>query len=411
MRRYTDDDRKHINEVMTLIDTGKEGSYWDFKREYHKCDDKGSILHDILCLANNLDNRTAFLIFGVDDVDGIVGVETTPCRESDLNDWFSTLSFAGGFRPNLHLIEFESIDNKPLGVLVIEPDRYVPYYLDKPYPKPKPKPKSEPKNMNNKNLKTVESGRIFTRTSDKNTSIREHATYSQIDTLYRIRYGLNEDIFTRLTVLLEHREDWVHAGGNISNIYHHKYQPEFTLRIVKTAEYVDHNNRELEPYYRFAQTGHAAQGVEYEFYYNTVLIHHEKGYLLDNALYVTIPKQGCLVKGCNGIDDKWSYCYYLNDDSFSFLFGKVLLHLSELDMLSRDYSYRTKHYNALPCFMSESEREDFTLWFLMYFKDDVKNIESKYENILIRKLVLSRLIVRKTFEFRDLIKEGKIIIQ
>ena len=53
------------NTVFKLIDEKREGTYWDFKKEYH-CN-KARLLHDIICLANNIDNREAYLIFGVTD--------------------------------------------------------------------------------------------------------------------------------------------------------------------------------------------------------------------------------------------------------------------------------------------------------------------------------------------------------
>ena len=60
------------HKIINLIQEKREGSYWDFKAEYHK--DKAELLHDIICLSNNLLNQEAYLILGVADNGHILGV-------------------------------------------------------------------------------------------------------------------------------------------------------------------------------------------------------------------------------------------------------------------------------------------------------------------------------------------------
>ena len=40
-----------IQEIQNLISLKTEGDYWDFKEMWH--DNKASLLHDIICMANN----------------------------------------------------------------------------------------------------------------------------------------------------------------------------------------------------------------------------------------------------------------------------------------------------------------------------------------------------------------------
>ena len=47
-------------EISELIDLKTEGDYWDFKVQWHE--NKADLLHDIICMANNLANRDAYLI-------------------------------------------------------------------------------------------------------------------------------------------------------------------------------------------------------------------------------------------------------------------------------------------------------------------------------------------------------------
>lgn len=60
------------HQIISLIQEKREGSYWDFKAEHHK--DKAELLHDIICLSNNLPNQEAYLILGVADNGHILGI-------------------------------------------------------------------------------------------------------------------------------------------------------------------------------------------------------------------------------------------------------------------------------------------------------------------------------------------------
>lgn len=52
-------------EILRLIALRQEGEYWDFKKEWHKS--KPDLLHDIICMANNLSNHDGLIIIGVDE--------------------------------------------------------------------------------------------------------------------------------------------------------------------------------------------------------------------------------------------------------------------------------------------------------------------------------------------------------
>ena len=93
-----------IKIVTELISSKREDDWWDFK-EFHY-EDKGSMLHDIICLANNRANRDSYLIFGVrDKTFEIVGVENDPNRKNQQNivDFLRTPNFAGHVRPRVEV--------------------------------------------------------------------------------------------------------------------------------------------------------------------------------------------------------------------------------------------------------------------------------------------------------------------
>ena len=65
--------------IKGLLSLKREGGYWDFKKEWY--DDKGELLLDVLCMANNLEDMDAYIILGVEDSTwSIKGVEADPNR-------------------------------------------------------------------------------------------------------------------------------------------------------------------------------------------------------------------------------------------------------------------------------------------------------------------------------------------
>lgn len=48
--------------IENLRSLKQEGGYWDFKRQWYDKDHKQDMLHDIICMANNIENRDAYII-------------------------------------------------------------------------------------------------------------------------------------------------------------------------------------------------------------------------------------------------------------------------------------------------------------------------------------------------------------
>nr|WP_250318307.1 RNA-binding domain-containing protein [Streptococcus lutetiensis] len=55
------------DEISYLIELHQEGEYWDFKRQWYDSSKSADLLHDIICMANNLANHDAYIIIGLDD--------------------------------------------------------------------------------------------------------------------------------------------------------------------------------------------------------------------------------------------------------------------------------------------------------------------------------------------------------
>ena len=56
------------DKIFELINLKQEGEYWDFKRQWHE--NKTDLLHDIICMANNLSNNDGYIIIGIDEKNG-----------------------------------------------------------------------------------------------------------------------------------------------------------------------------------------------------------------------------------------------------------------------------------------------------------------------------------------------------
>ena len=121
-------------EVTNLIRLRQEGSFWDFKKQWYT--NKSDILHDIICMSNNLSNRTAYIIIGIDEQQdySIVDVSCDPNRKNTqkLVDFLKDKKFAGEIRPVVH-VESLHYSNGVIDTIVIENSSNTPFYLTAQY--------------------------------------------------------------------------------------------------------------------------------------------------------------------------------------------------------------------------------------------------------------------------------------
>lgn len=147
-----------ICKIKSLLELGYEGGYWDFKSDYPDKNKKEDKLHDIICMANNLEDRDAYLIYGANDDGTIKGIQNTEKQRLKTADFIKFLrdkNFAGGFIPDVEL-QTIVIDDNELDILIIRRGKHTPYYLQKDYYESSPKEK-------------LRAGAIYTRTADINT--------------------------------------------------------------------------------------------------------------------------------------------------------------------------------------------------------------------------------------------------
>ena len=216
------------NQIDKLIALRQEGGYWDFKRQWHN--NKHDLLHDIICMSNNLENRDAFIIIGVDEGNDYSVVDT----QNDVNrrntqkivDFLRDKKFAGGIRPVVH-VEPLQMSGKTIDVIVIENSHSTPFFLIEPF-------------------ESVRANHIYTRVMDTNTPIDKTADIDKIEYLWRKHFFLDTTPMEKFCYHLSDPSDWERIQ-DVDMGYFCKSAPEFTF----TCEY-DRNRNGYE-YYIFGQ--------------------------------------------------------------------------------------------------------------------------------------------------------------
>ena len=206
--------------ISTLISRKAEGTYWDFKREHHKC--KTDLIHDVLCLANTKHDGDRFLIYGVDDFDfSVHPINEDPGRrtQADLAGLFrdNASKFFQSRFPDFLLRETE-LEGKLLDVLVIKGAPHKPYYLIE-------------------KLEKIRAHHIYTRVCDTNTPANDVAQPHEIERMWRERFSLDKPPLERMKRHLSEPDAWSpmpEFGGNVS--FYQTTFPEFTIRTTDAED-------------------------------------------------------------------------------------------------------------------------------------------------------------------------------
>ena len=226
-------------EIVALINRKQEGGYWDFKQQWHE--NKAELLHDIICLANNLENHDAYLIFGVEDKTcKIIGVSKDVNKRDtvDIVNLLRSISFVGDIRP-MARVETITIKGKELDVLVVENSHSTPFRLGKYYSDANTNDKGE------QNTKTVWARSTYTRVQDTNTPINRIADPDKEEKLWRKRFHIDEPIYDKLLYYLSKPDDWIKIGlhgEDARDVYNYQYSIEYSIELVDNYYEELHDN-------------------------------------------------------------------------------------------------------------------------------------------------------------------------
>lgn len=299
-----------FEEIQRLIALGTEGEYWDFKELWH--DNKASLLHDIICMANNQVGRDAYIIFGVSDSKSPDGVKIKGVQEANrkdqqhLIDFLRNKKFAGGVRPSVYLQTLEIPDEngvcQQIDVVIVKDSAKTPFFIVE--------------NFRDKD-KEIRAGYIYTRIGDTNTAIDSIADLDKIEYLWRKRFGIDLSAVEKLLRLLDSPDDWI-GDLNWGDFKYHKYFPEFQIRIIdiEDQEQFSSNSIMRNIADHQADKGYSVSDVVIT-YHSTVLYQNRVLYLDGGRHLIPFPKSNTVYRN-NLTSQEPSLTYlYFNMDSIA----------------------------------------------------------------------------------------------
>lgn len=324
-------------EVPQLIALKREGAYWDFKREWHEKTE--NLVHDILCLANNLESSVSYLIIGIDEQNDFQPFdldrnETSTRRNSqDITDLLSK-TFWGNSKAPFTVVLPLTIGNSTTDVLVIVSRREdMPYYLAKP-------------------CGNVRPWIIYTRRSDCNTAIDEGANWSEVQAIWRHHFSLDESPLDRVSLMLRDKAHW----NYLTQIYgsedkYYQFSPEFTIHHSMDE------NRDAYEYYLLNQTDPEPGWYDIKICYYQTTIYDTLGMALDGGRYFSPVPERAFIRWTSEkyqSNPDLTYCYFVRNSI------DWDLHIFFYDAESYEARIaREKFMNMVVIFDTEEEHSDF----------------------------------------------------
>ena len=327
---------EQIDEIIELISSKQEGGYWDFKREWYSDGKKADLLHDIICMANNLENRDAYIIIGIDEendycVQDVVKAENRK-NTQNLVDFLRDKKFAGGIRPKV-IVEPLEFPDGTVDVIIIKNSYYTPYFLVEKY-------------------LDVYANNIYVRVSDTNTPKNRSADISNIEYLWKKRFHLLSSPLEQVFYYLLKKDEWIDVPDESFIVQqYHKYHPEF---IIEHSGCDDRNGYE---YYLFSQMDSRPHWHNiYVRYYQTTIF-YTIGIALDGRRYFTnVPCTDFMFDGLK----------YRNLVSFRYFVE------GSREMILHDFFYDNRSEEA------RFSRERFEECILIFFSEEEKNAFKTY---------------------------------
>ena len=408
-------------EITSLINKKQEGGYWDFKLEWH--DNKAQLLHDIICLANNMENRDAYLIFGVDDgTYEIIGINEDNNRNR-LNtvrvvNFLRDKKFVGGIRPMARL-ETIDIEGKDLDILIIENSYYTPFRLSQDF-KDKPK-KSDGKDAG----KTVKANNVYTRIQDTNTPIDKTADPDKEEKLWRKRFRIDESAHNKAMYYLESPEDWEKSVSDLSdsyiaadelsypdlklhrpfwdNSYYYRYAPEYSINFTSDCSAVSdkHFLCLLFPNSRGTVMDvivKASNQTVYKYFYVN----------LDGARAKLICPRSDVIDFSGNPFDRVFIMSYVVKGSFDYMVNKLLIEKQSPDDISH---YIKTWKDCVIQFESEYEKSEFKKYIVSKYDKAMYNQEIQSTNDILLSESIPSTSSNSLNDYNRVYKDAQVLMR
>lgn len=342
-----------------------EGEYWDFKEKPYfyegqskeeKNKKKNDLLHDIICMANNLSNRDAYIIMGIQNKPvKITGVKqfSNKWTQENYQDFLQNLTWAGDMIPT---VEFRTINNGNLDVLIIKKSNRVPFYVTKKYSK-------------------VRENRIYVRKGSKNTAIDSQAEIGDIEKLFEFRFGLTPFPKERVINYITDHDHWIEMKGNYEtrSWYYEKF-PEYTMELVD-----DPQNDELKaPVYALIQSNARTTWQILRLKYHQTILLEFSSHYIDEYRGISVQPKYNFLKLFDRMDSiKFPSMYYY------YLYNSVEIELMCLlkELMQQDGEAWRRHLSLIPVFYDDEERNVIEEYIEGNKSDIFVEIKKESENI------------------------------
>ena len=249
--------------IKELISMKQEGGYWDFKKQWYDAKHRTDMLHDIICMANNIENKDGYIILGVDEERDYSSKDVSDYQHrkntQKLVDFLKDKKFAGDVRPII-TVDVVVIDGKNIDVIKVHNSLNTPYYLKERY---------EGVNANN----------IYSRIQDTNTPLDKSADINIIELLWKKRFGLLLSPLERFASLLLEKNKWEKSPSLVKESLYYKFEPQYVIEY----DYDDPLNRDGYDYFFLNQYDNRPHWTIVSLkYFNTTLIEFS-GNILDGG--------------------------------------------------------------------------------------------------------------------------------
>jgi len=327
--------------IKSLINLKYEGSYWDFKQEHHTTDNNHKLLHDIICLANNLENKEAYLIIGVADNGEIIGFSDNCFRrnQQQLNDLVRNKKWEGYGAPDIK-VKTIVINDTEVDVIIISKSDYVPFTLAEDI-----KEKGYSKIYLRKRT-------IYTRNQDSNTPHNSAASISEVETLIKYRLGILPNPIDRVKRYIGDKNNWKLMNSDASGMsWYYLLNPEFTIEMLDELE--DENAK--APNFTYIHMNSRSSMLRINVKYHSTMLYWNYARYVDETRGIVIyPNNAALKVFEIGSDFTNLYDYYYRD-SLDIKLSHFLM--SQLNLDNEGWLWH-KHLAYIPVFNSEEEKQE-----------------------------------------------------
>lgn len=334
-------------EILALISLKQEGPYWDFKRQWYDNGHEGDLLHDIICMSNNLVNRDCYIIIGIDEANDYApfDITTDPNRRNTQNivDFLRDKSFAGDVRPVV-TVEHLSITGSIIDVVTIHNSSNTPFFL-------------------RSKFRQLHPNNIYTRVQDTNTPVDRSADISNIEYLWKKRFGIILTPLNRIQILLRDKSSW-NSSPAYECIQYNIYAPEYTIKYYLE----DPENRSGYEFYLLNQTDRTPRWSVIELRYHQTILKQLNGVFLDG---------GRLFSPCPNIDG------FSFDESSSWDISYRFFVKDSLDYIVHEFYFDKNNSNAT--------------WANQRFLENILLFENEYEHKKFRLYVFNNWHRHKQF--------------